>query len=205
MITVWTNDAKGNDRLIGVGNNRIYKANPKTTEETESLAKAMRSGSFDSTKVWDIDTSHCNEIRLEDGKPFIEIFWGKEGEEQLRVTDEYLRYKIFEHIKAAMVNATVTTEKWNAFRAGKKPLIAFAILSGLFAWTLFYAIEGEAGNVYYIENGRYNSLTGVVLGLASLGLTKVITIFSFLLGLAVFGFTRKVRRLPVMHRILIKK
>jgi hypothetical protein len=205
MIEVWTNDQRGNDKLIGFGNGIIYKANPKTSDETETLARSMRAGSFDTTKVWDINTKNCKEIRLQDGKPYIEILWGKDGEEQLKITDEYLRYKIFDHIKANTPHATCTVEKWNAFRAGKKPLIAFGILLGLFAWTLFYAIEAERGVVYYIESGRYDSLTGIVLGIASLGLAKVITIFCCLLAIALIAFIKKARNLPIMNRLLITK
>ncbi|MFI5129368.1 MAG: hypothetical protein ACHQFX_05225 [Chitinophagales bacterium] len=204
MIEVWTHSEPGNDKLIGFGNNIIYKANPRTEQETEILAKGLKAGSYDSTKIWDISTKNCREIRLQDGKPYIEIFWGKEGEEQLRVADEYLRYKIFDRIRAGTPNAVYTVEKWNAFRAGKKPLIAMVVILALFAWTMFYAVEAQSGTVYYIENGRYDSLTGIVLGIASLGLIKVVTIFSCLLGIALFAFIRKAKKPPTMHRIVIR-
>jgi hypothetical protein len=205
MIEVWTSSEKGNDKLIGFANNVIYKANPKTDEETDNLARQLQSGSFDSTKVWEINIRNCREIRLENGKPYIEIFWGKDKEEQLRITDEYKRYKVFDFIKANASVGKFSIEKWNAFRAGRKPLIAFLVVLGIFLWTLFYAIEAESGNVYDIESGRYNSITGIVLGLASLGLTKVITIFTILLAIAAFAFIKKARNLPVMNRIVIQE
>ena len=81
MTEVWTSSEKGNDKLIAFIDGTIYKANPKTDEETDILAKGIKSGSFDITKLWDIKTSNCKEIRLQDGKPYIEIFWGRDGEE----------------------------------------------------------------------------------------------------------------------------
>ena len=205
MIEVWTSNEKGNDKLIAFANNTIYKANPKTDEETDSLARGLKSESFDSTKLWEIKTIHCKEIRLEEGKPYIEIFWNKDGEEQLRITDEYKRHKVFEFIKVNTPNSEFSIDKWNAFRAGRKPMIAFFIVLGLFLWTLFYAIEAQSGTVYYIESGRYNSLTGIVLGLASMGLSNVIVLFSSLLAVALFAFIRKARNPPTMNTIVIKK
>ncbi len=204
-MEVLTSNEKGNDKLIAFNNGTIYKANPKTDEETDTLARDLKSGFFDSTKLWDIKINHCKEIRLQDGKPYIEIFWTKDGEEQLRISDKNKRYKFFDLIKANAPNATLTTEKWNAFRAGKKPLIAFFVVLGLFLWTLYYAIQAQRGYVYYIKDGRYDSLTGIVLGIASLGLNKVILIFSVLLGIASFAFIRKANHLPSMNRIIINR
>jgi hypothetical protein len=205
MTEVWTSNEKGNDKLIAFSGNTIYKANPRTEEETNDLAKGLKAGSFDTTKVWEIKVNHCNEIRLQDGKPYIELLWGKEGEEQLRITDEYKRYKIFEFIKSNISDAEISVDKWSIFRAGKKPMIAFFIVLGLFIWTMFYVIEAESGNTYYIESGRYDSITGIVLGLASMGRAKVVTIFTVLLGIAVISFIRKAKKPPVMNRIVIRK
>jgi len=205
MAEVWTSNEKGNDKLIAFADNTIYKANPKTGEDVDGLARGLKAGSFDSTKVWEIKTTHCNEIRLQDGKPYIEILWGKDGEEQLRITDEYKRYKVFDFIKANTSNAEISTDKWSAIRAGRKPMIAFFVVLALFLWTLFYAIEAESGNVYYIESGRYNSIVGIVLGLASMGLAKVIALFSALLAIAAIAFIRKAKNPPVMHRIVPRK
>jgi hypothetical protein len=205
MTEVWTSNEKGNDKLIAFIDGVIYKANPKTDEETDEMAKAIKLGSFDARKLWEIKTRNCKEIRLQDGKPYIEIYWGKDGEEQLRITDEYKRYRIFECIKVNTPDGSFTTDKWSPFRAGRKPMIAFFVVLGLFLWTLFYAVQAESGKVYYLENGHYNSLTGIVLIIASLGLVNVIIIFSFLLGIAAFAFIRKVKNPAAVSRIVINK
>ncbi len=205
MIEILISNEKVNDKLIAFGNGIIYKANPKTDQETDVLASSLRSGSFDSTKLWDIKVSHCKEIRLQEGKPYIEVFWGKDGEEQLRITDDYKRQKFFDLMKAGTPNAVYAVEKWNVFRAGRKPLIAFFIVLGIFLWALYYAIQAQKGYVYYIEDGRYNSITGIVLAIASLGLNRVILIFSILLGIALFAFIKKAKNPPLMNRIMINQ
>jgi hypothetical protein len=205
MTEVWTSSEKNNDKLIAFVNNKIYKANPRTDEETNTLASGLKSGSFDSTKLWEIPIGVCREIRLQDGKPYIEILWGKDGEEQLRITDEYKRYKVFEFIKANIPNGKLSTEKWSVIRAGRKPMIAFFVVLALFLWTFFYVVEAEKGSEYYIENGRYNSISGIVLGLASMGRAKVITVFSVLMGIALISFILKARNPPVMNRIIINR
>ena len=133
------------------------------------------------------------------------MLWGKEGEEQLRITDEVRKNKIFEFIKTNTANSEFSVDKYTAIRAGKKPMIAFFVVLALFLWTLFYAIEAESGNVYYIENGHYNSITGIVLGLASFGLTKVVIIFSILLSIAIISFIMKAKNPPIIRRIVLRK
>ena len=199
MTEIWLNSEKGNDKLIAFVDGTIYKANFKTDEEAYEMASAMRSGSFDSRKLWEIKTKYCKEIRLQEGNPYIELFFGKEGEEQLRITDEYKRYQIFELIKVNTPGKTIT-EKWNPFRAGRKPMIAFFVVVGLFLWTLYYAIQIENGTEYYFKGNGGFSLTGIVVTIASMGLIKMIIVFSVLAGLAVFSFIRKAMNLPVMHR-----
>ena len=205
MTEVWTTTEKGNDKLIGFVNDIICKANPKTDTETERLAMDLKSGFFDRSKLWEIPTSYCKEIRLQEGKNYIELLWGKDGEEHLRITDEAKRNKIFGVIKINTQKSEFNIDKYSAIRAGKKPMIAFFVVLALFLWTLYYAIEAESGNVYYIGNGHYNSITGIVLGLASLGLAAVITIFSILLSVAIISFIMKTKNPPVIHRIVLKK
>jgi hypothetical protein len=200
MTEIWLNSEKGNDKLIAFADGTIYKANFKTDEEADEMARALRSGSFDSRKLWEIKAKHCKEIRLQDGKPYIELFFGKEGEEQLRITDEYKRHQVFDIIKAN-TPGNATTEKWNAFRAGRKPMIAFFVVLGLFLWTLYYAIQIENGTEYYFKGNGGFSLTGIIVTIASMGLVNTIIVFSILLGLAIFSFVRKAMNLPVMQRI----
>jgi hypothetical protein len=162
MTEIWLNTEKGNDKLIAFVDGTVYKANFKTYQEADNMASAIRSGSFDSTKLWEIKTKYCKEIRLQDGKPYIELFFGKEGEEQLRMTDEYQRHKLFDLIKANTPGKAIT-EKWNAFRTGKKPMIAFFVVLGLFLWTMYYAIQIENGTEYYFKGSGGFSLTGIVV------------------------------------------
>jgi hypothetical protein len=60
-----TSNEKGNDKLIAFNNGTIYKANPKTDEETDMLARDLKPGFFNSTKLWD-DKEHWLEIREKD-------------------------------------------------------------------------------------------------------------------------------------------
>lgn len=204
MLRVWTSNEKGSDKLIAFANNTIYKANPKSAEATEELAKEMKSGKLDNLALWWIQTFKCTEIRLQDGKTYIELLQGKETVEELRIKDEYTRYQVYDYFKTNIFNSESSIDKWTAMRAGKKPMIAFFVALGLFLWTLFYAIEAQSGKVYYMKDSYFN-LTGIVLGIASLGLVNVIFLFSSLLCIALFAFIRKAKNPPTMNRIIIKK
>jgi hypothetical protein len=205
MAKVWTSYAKNDDKIIAFANDTIYKGNPKNEEDIVELSLDLKSGLTQNSNLFEIPVSYLREIRLRDEKPFIEVFFGNEGEELLRVADKARREEIFHYLRTAIPNNETTTEKYSRLKAGRKPLIAFLVVLAIFVLTLFFAMEGESGNIYYMEDGHYNSLTGMVVALASIGVNNVILLFSILLGLAGLSFFRKAKNPPVVQRMVVKR
>lgn len=205
MAKVWTSYAKNDDSIIAFANNTIYKGNPKKEDEIIRLSLDLKSGPVQSSMLFEIPVSYLREIRLTDEKPYIEIFFGNEGEERLRVTDKAKREEIFNYLCTVIPNCNTTTEKYSRLKAGRKPLIAFFVVLAIFVLTLFFAVEGESGTIYYMEDGRYDSVTGMVVALASIGVNKVILLFSVLLGLAGLSFFLKAKNPPVVHRLVLNR
>ncbi len=203
MIKVWTSNEKGDDKLIAFANNTIYKGYPKTEQETIEMARDLQSVISQHTKLMEIPVAYCTEIRQQEGKKCIEVIYGKNVEE-LQIKDDFNRSQLFDYFKKNIPSAELAVEKYKPLRAGKKPMIAFFVVLGLFLWTLFYAIQGESGTIYYMEDS-YFSLTGIAVGLASIGVTKVIILFSSLLAIALFAFIKKAKNPPVFNRLIIKK
>lgn len=149
MIQIWTSNEKGSDKLIAFGNNTIYKANPKSYDVTEELAKEMRTGKLDNLSLWWIQTYKCTEIRLQDGKSHIELLVGKEAVEELRIKDEYTRYQIFDYLKSNVPNSASCIDKWTPLRAGKKPFLRHG-------WCLYFH-QPLVYSEFLVEAGAFNS------------------------------------------------
>lgn len=203
MAKVWTSYAKDDDKIIAFANNAIYKGNPQKEDDIVSLSLDLKSGPVQSGKLFEIPVSYLREIRLRDEKPFIEIYFGHSDEEQLRVTDKAKREEIFNYLRVAIPNAETKTEKYSRLKAGRKPLIAFFVVLAIFVLTLFFAIEGES--IHFIKNGNYDTVTAIVIAVASIGVSNVILLFSLLLVLAGISFFMKAKNPPVVHRMVINR
>ena len=62
----------------------------------------------------------------------MEVLFGGSSSENLRIKDSKKRTEIFDYFKNNIPNALFSTEKYSKLKAGKKPLIAIAVLLILF-------------------------------------------------------------------------
>ena len=108
--------------------------------------------------------------------------------------------EIFKYLKENIPNTIYNHEQYSAFNAGKKPLIAVAVVFILFIWTMYLVIQIQMGYEYELV-GSGISISGIVLGLASLGMVNVILIFSTLLGLGLYSMIRKMKNRLTVHEI----
>jgi hypothetical protein len=205
MAKVWTSYAKNDDSIIAFANDTIYKGNSKKEDEIVRLSLDLKSGPVQNRILFEIPVSYLREIRLRGDKPYIEVFFGNEGEEQLRVADKAKREEIFNYLRTVVPHNQTIAERYSRVKAGRKPLIAFFVVLAIFVLTLFFAVEGESGTVYYMEDGRYDSVTGIVVALASIGVNNVILLFSVLLGLAGLSFFLKAKNPPIVHRLVMNR
>jgi hypothetical protein len=90
-------------------------------------------------------------IKLYKDKNYIQVFFGTGSEEYLNVLDEAKRKEIFEYLRNHLPNANYRYEEYTAFKTVKKPLIALATTTLVFIWTLYYAIQIDAGNEYLLK------------------------------------------------------
>jgi hypothetical protein len=204
IAKVWRANEKTDDKIIAFVNSTIYKANPSDVE-IEHYISDLRNGSIPTKKILGIPLHYIKEIRMQESKTYMQIFFGKDSEEHLRIQDETLRKEVFNYFKANIPSAQFITERYSKLKAGKKPLIALAVVTTLFLWTLYYAIGFDHGIEYETANGRYDSVTGIVLAIASFGVAKTVLFFGFWFIIALWSLLRKINNPPVMYSLCLKR
>lgn len=201
MTKIWVNETKGDDRIIAFIGDMVYKCNPKA-EETDHYVQSLQMNMIPAKAVHGVPASYIAEVRLQEGKKTFKLILGGGTEEDFTVSDNTRRKEIFESAKQLLPAHEHTVDKLSWLEAGRKPLIAFAILTGLFIWTLVIAGSMETGAQWDVEGGRYGSFAGIVLVLASFGVKKVLLIFGLLGAIAAFSFVKKAKSPPVYDRII---
>lgn len=201
-MKIWTSDEKGNDKIIVFKDETIYKGNPKEKEIEKILFELKVQGLISKTLVG-FPLSYIQEISLQEGKNFIELLFAEDSSEHLKINDEKKKNEVFDYFKENIPNSKYSLEKLSFLQAAKKPLIAGIVIAVFFVATLYFAIELESGNQYYIEGDKYNSITGIVLALAQMGVTNVILLFGSLFLIALSSFVIKGKKPPVINKLTL--
>jgi hypothetical protein len=202
-MKIWSSDEKGDDKIIAYLNNIIYQGNPKQTD-IENVISDLRKEVIPPNNFIGIPLSYLKEIHLQDGSNYIEILFGKESNEQLKVSDSKKRLEIFEYFKANIPNAKYSVDKYSKLRSGKKPMIAMSVVFGLFIWT-FYVSNGMANGNEYKVVGEQRSVATIILVIASMGTTNVLLIFGSLFVIALISFIYKIRNPKVVQKIIVQR
>jgi hypothetical protein len=200
QLKIWEGNEKGDDRIIAFLDNTICKGNP-VPDETQGAIYDLKSGNIPAKNFTGVPFSYLKKIEMQEGKNYISLLFGKDSSEELMISDDQKRKEIFDFFKTNIPNTKFEVDSYSKIRAGKKPLIAMTVVALLFLWTLYIIHGMENGNQYDVPGGHYNSLAGIVLILASLGLPKAILLFSCLMGIAVFSFIQKTKSPKVVSRI----
>ena len=199
-MQVWISKEKVDDKIIAFVNQTVYKGNPKI-EEIESVVFELKMKDRIPAGLAGFPLSYIRAINLREGKNYIELLFGKDSSEDLKITDEKRRREIFEYFKANIPGSVYSMYKPTAIQSGKKSLIACFVVAALFLWTLYVAVGIESGEVYDVSNQHYNSIAGIVLAIASIGVKKVILVFGSLLAIALVSFIKKARNRAVVESI----
>lgn len=203
-MKLWISNEKGNDKVIAYANHSIYKGNPKE-EEIDNIVSSSTILGLPEKGFIEIPFHYLKEIHMEEGKPYIEIFFGNDSTEHLRITDHHRKQEIFDYLRSNIPNSRSSIDAYSIFRAGKKPLIAMIIVLALFLWTFYIANGLDQGLEYDVAGKRYNSVAGIVLALASLGTGKVLLIFGTLFCIALIAFISKTKQRKIVNKITINR
>lgn len=198
----WTSNTKGDDKIIVYHENTLYRINPKN-EDLESMIDNLNSGVFPYNTSTGIPLSYIKQINMEESKEYIEVLFGKDSSEHLRIQDSIKRNELFEHLKSSIKGSQYKIDNYSKIRAGKKPLIAMCVVIGIFLWTYNISLGIEQG-VDYRLIGSHQSLATIVLMIASIGSKKVAMIFGSLFIIAFTSFIIKIKNPKVVHKIIVR-
>jgi hypothetical protein len=202
-MQIWTNEEKGNEKIIAYIDQTIYRGNPKSSE-IDSCIYDLKMRKIPPDSFVGIPLHYLKEINIQEGKEYIEILFGGDSYEHFRIKDQNRRTEIFNYFKANIPNVIFSVDKYSKVKAGKKPLIAMAVVGLLFLWVFFIAKGMESGNSYEVV-GEQHSLASIVLLIASLGVNKILLIFASLFAIAVIAFIKRAKNPPLITRLTIKR
>ena len=200
-MKTWRSENKNTEKIIAFGNNTIYKANP-APEMINTFIYDLETGNIPTTNIFSVPVSYIRSINLTEGKPYIEILFGSDSYEHVRISDDKTRSEVFDYFKQNLPAFHFSVEKYSILKAGKKPLIAMIVIALIFSYTLFIAIGIANGNDYDVAGKHYNSLAGIILVIAYMGIKKVCMIFGTLLLIALAAFYKKAKNPPVINKLV---
>jgi hypothetical protein len=202
-MDIWRNENKSDDKIIAYFDDTIYKCNPKESE-IEQVLVDFKNKHIPTNNCISIPLSYLKEIHLQEGKNYIEIFFGTDSSEELKINDGAVRNEIFQFFKTNIPRAKYRMEKYSKLKAGKKPLIAMAVILVIGFWVFEISSGMENGEEYSLI-GSVRSLAGIVIALASIGTKKVFLLFGSLFAIALTSFIMKIKTPKVVRKIIVQR
>jgi hypothetical protein len=202
-MNIWRSENKNDDKIIAYFNETIYKCNPKESE-IENVFNNLKNNQAPTNNFTSVPLSYLKEIQLEEGKNYIEIFFGGDSTEQLKINDSLVKDDIFQYLKTNIPRTKFSIDKYSKLRAGKKPLIAMLVVLAICLWTFYISSGIEQGDEYKVV-GNQRSVASIVLMLASLGTKNVLLIFGSLFGIALTSFILKTKSPKIVRKIVVQR
>jgi hypothetical protein len=202
-MNIWRSENKNDDKIIAYFNDTIYKCNPKESE-IENVFYNLKNNQAPTSNFTSVPLSYLKEIHSEEGKNYIEIFFGGDSTEQLKINDSLVKDDIFQYLKTNIPKTKFSIDKYSKLRAGKKPLIAMLVVLAICLWTFYISSGIEQGDEYKVV-GNQRSVASIVLMLASLGTKNVLLIFGSLFGIALTSFILKTKSPKIVRKIVVQR
>lgn len=200
MDNVWVSETDGDDKIIAIDAEYVYKCSPRQPRLSSELIDPQF---IEETKnYYRIPVSYIKKIVLKENKKYIQVFFGKDSEERLRILDPEKRKEIFDFLRQYFPDAKYSTYTPTLIDIGKKPGIAVLILVILYLWSLVYVAQIHTGGKILYSNSFLENLT---IGLASLGLVKMTLIFLMALSIPCVSIFIKNRKKSPVHVLILKK
>jgi len=180
----WINRKKGEHNFILFNNDTLYRRLIKD-QEFNRIENEINNGIIDD-KFIGLPISYIKTIEFREDDDALNIEYGKDSEDEIKVSDPILRKDIFDYIKANTSFVKFKQQQPSIIRRIKKPLIALVILLGIFLY-IYSIIDGmNQGYEYELVGSGGPGIAGIVLMMAGLGLLKNVLIFGSLASIAMY-------------------
>ena len=200
-MKIWNSIENGDDAIIACNDELIIKGNPKPSEVNNCISDLeLNKIPFDNFIT--IPFSYLKEISIEEGKENIEILFGSDSSEILKIKDEKTKNDIFDFFKINIPNSFFIVDRYTPLKAAKKPLIAMGIIVLIFSYIFYLVKEIKSGTEFELV-GSGASLAGIIAAIASLGFQKVTLLFLAFITIPLIGSLKKANNPPTIHKLKI--
>ncbi|GAO44164.1 hypothetical protein [Flavihumibacter petaseus] len=119
----WTNEEKGDDRIIAFSEETLYRINPRPTEMEQVLAD-LRANKLPERNCSGVPVHYFKAVEMENGRDNFVVRYNADSYEHFRVKDAITRNEIYQYLQDNIKYLRLETEEYTKLQAGKKPLIA---------------------------------------------------------------------------------
>jgi hypothetical protein len=187
MIKFWKIKNTKNISVILIADKSIYKGKIKT-EDLNHFSKELESNIIPQG-LFGIPFSYIEKIEHQENKKDIKIYFGDGSEEELTSADQALKNEIFNYLKETIPNLKYSKEIPSIFKYAKPPLFAVLFTTGIFVWSLYYAVQ--LGNGVEYELAGSAGITSMMYAMGLLGTLKIVMLFFFIIEIAVYSLFKK--------------
>lgn len=186
---LWTSVDSKSDKIILLKDQNIYKGNPKGDIIT-SYTNRINKGEIPKD-LFCLPYNYVKRIEMQQNSTEIKIILNDKSTEELKISKLGRKREIFDSLKQEFSHMQHKIEKPNFLRHAKAPLISLMVILAFFLWTLFLALSINDGNEYEIVGKP--GINAIILGMASMGLPKVILIFGSLFFVGFLALWKKAK------------
>ena len=187
------------NHLIAITEDSIYTGNIKKHIKSE-LINNLEKGIIPKD-IFSIPFSYIKSIENPEAKDLVTVYYGESSNEEIKINDSENKNEFFLYLKNNLDKFEYNKKKPSVITHSKPQILAILIVTGLFIWVFYLANEIAKGFEYEIVGGR-QGISGLVLGLAQFGITKVILGYLVIISIALYAFIKRLKnRVPIEYLI----
>ncbi len=190
MTKIWKFESSKKNNIIVIDNQKIYKGIIDKNEFNYLNKEKIDTNIL--KKLFPIPYSYIKLIENQKGNEFIKIYFGVNSEEELFFDNEKVKDEVFEYLKSDFNLAYYSKEIPTIYRYAKPQIFALIIVTLLYFWSVYLAVEIENGAVYQII-GNSGGFLSFILILANLGSLQLSIAYLILLGVMFFSLNKKLK------------
>lgn len=192
MNKIWKFSESKSDKIILVNDKTIYKGNLSS----EKIAKLGLSAEIPKSikhELFGIPYNYIKKVINQKDVKYIKIFFGNDSEEELNVVNENDKNEIFDFIKSDITELKYKSELPSFFSYCKTQLFALLILTGIFIWSMYYAVEISNGTEFVVSSEGRPGLGTMVFGLANIGIPKLVMGYAIFISVTFYSLFKKIK------------
>lgn len=199
-LKYWKNEKANDDNFIVYDGASLFRRRASKGMFSKIIRDLDR-GEI-SEKFIEVPISHISRIEYRENDPKIKIYYAKDSEERLKISNPALREEIFDYLKSNTEVKEANREKSSLFARIRNPLLLFLLLLAAFIYVYSF-IDGLNKGYEYEFRGR-PGIGAIMFALAHLGLATNLMIFIPLGGILLFRMYKKAQNNSEIHTLIYR-